>query len=124
MVYINLSVNCIQTATAFYVEKLGLFDHFCEGRLICNQEVDLIIDLTLQGCERHLTHFGQDHFSRSSFEIHLGGDIDDTPIEIIEHLLRNGVEYKETRNLGGHWLQFVDPSTNRFTLHSHLGVLV
>ena len=44
MVYINLSVGCLESAEEFYADKLGFFDRTA-GRLVCNMGVDLILDL-------------------------------------------------------------------------------
>lgn len=122
MVYINLSVDCLEAAEEFYTNKLGFFD-CTAGRLVCNMGVDLILDLRESGTDRHLQCFGQSAHATSSFWIHVGGDDDEASIEILDRLNRNGVDYKDVGNLGGHFLSFTDPSGNKFTLHSHLGVI-
>ena len=120
MVYINLSVGCLESAEEFYADKLGFFDRTA-GRLVCNMGVDLILDLRECGTDEHLQCFGQNTHAISSFWIHVDDD-DDTPIEILDRLNRRGVNFEDVGNLGGHFLSFTDPSGNKFTLHSHMGV--
>jgi len=122
MVYINLSVGCIETAEIFYADKLGFFDRTAR-RLVCNMGVDLILDLNECKTEGHFQCFDQSTHVKSSFWIHIGGDLGQESIELLDHLQRNGVEFEDTSNLGGHYLKFTDPSGNKFTLHAHLGVI-
>ena len=122
MVYLNLSVANIEEAVEFYSKRLGVFDFQSDRRLICNLDVDLIIDLFEVGTESHLQCFGQEHHAPSSFWIHAGGDEEHIEIEIIEKLKVNGVQFEDVGNLGGHFLAFTDPSNNKFKLHAHFGV--
>ncbi|WP_154224138.1 VOC family protein [Marinicella rhabdoformis] len=120
MVYLNLSVTCIEAAIDFYANKLGVFEYKA-GRLVCNLGVGLILDLEETDTERHLTVFGQNKQVSSNFWIGVGDVLNDTPIVLLEHLKRNGVQYEEIENLGGHHLSFIDPSGNKFGIHSKLG---
>ena len=122
MVYINLSVTCIETAIDFYTNKLGVFEQKA-GRLVCNLGGVLILDLEETETDRHLTKFGQNHHVISNFWIGVGEDLVDNPTGLLEHLKRNGVQYEETKNLGGHHLCFIDPSGNKFGLHAKLGAI-
>jgi catechol 2,3-dioxygenase-like lactoylglutathione lyase family enzyme len=122
MVYINLSVKDIGEAVAFYKDKLGIFSLQGDTRLICSINVDLIIDLTLCGTERHKERFGQGSHVVSSFWISPSDALDETKILIFENLRRHEIEYEEEANLGGHFLYFRDPSGNRFMLHVNHGI--
>ncbi len=122
MVYLNLSVANLNSAIDFYANKIGIFEHQAYGRLICGLGVDLIIDLNECGSERHRSIFGRDDHVPASFWISVGDNSSEENIAILHKWKSNHVPYAEVRNLGGHYIQFTDPSSNRFTLHANLGV--
>lgn len=122
MVYLNLSVKNIEETAEFYSKKLGIFDFQSDRRLICNLGVDLIIDLFEIGTESHLQCFGQKNHAPSSFWVDAGGDDQYLEIKVFETLKVNSVQFEDVGNLGGHFLNSNDPSSNKFTLHAHLGV--
>ncbi|MDO6423513.1 hypothetical protein [Saccharophagus degradans] len=122
MVYLTLSVGSIDSAMEYYADKLGFFDRVA-GRLMCNLGVDLILDLEEIGSERHFNYFGQNKHVVSKFRIHIGGDLPEVSIPILDYLNRNSVEYKETINIAGHFLEFIDPSGNSFGVHAHNSVI-
>ncbi len=121
MVYLNLSVECVETAVEFYSVSLGAFDVQLGTRLICNVGADLIIDLHEVGTERHKEIFMQDSHVASSFWVSLKDNI--AELDFINNLQKHGVEYLETANLGGHLISFKDPSSNSFSIHANLGVI-
>ena len=122
MVYLNLSVNNINEAVEFYSKKLGIFDYQATRRLICNLPIEFIIDLNERGSDKHRESFNRDTQIISSFRITPNDRGDDLKLEIIEHLKENEVEFEEVINLGGHYLSFIDPSGNKFTLSANSGV--
>lgn len=122
MVYLDLSVESVDLAVEFYSKKLGIFSYQPDRRLICNLGVELILDLRERGSKSHIACFGQSQHVPASFWIHVGGDGQCNEIEIYEHLRSNGVQFEDIGNLGGHFLKFIDPSNNKFTMHAHLGV--
>jgi hypothetical protein len=122
MVYLNLSVGNIEETISYYVEKLGIFDYEA-GRLVCKYGVDLIIDILEVGSKAHNEVFEQDVHVMSSFWIHVGESVDGYELQIKDRLASNRVKYQEVGNLGGHCLNFTDPSGNKFSLHAHHSVI-
>ena len=120
MIYIDLSVNSLEETIEFYRDRLRFFE-FEATRLICNLGVDLILDPEEVGTDRHFERFGQREHAPASVWIHVGGESQQPELEVLERLRASGISFSNTENLGGHYLGFVDPSGNKFTVHSHLG---
>ena len=119
MVYLNLSIIDAEEAIEFYEKLLGVFEAQSISRLIFTLDADLIIDLHECGSESHLEHFETDEHIVSSFWVHVGGQGHGKEIPILSSLKQKNVKYDEVINLGGHYLNFRDPSGNKFTLHAH-----
>ena len=121
MVYLDLSVKDIEESARFYVDQLGLFDRLTDRRLKCRYDIDLIIDLVLCATHQHHECFDQSGHSTSSFRVHLS---DEGPqLEILSKLKSQSVEFLERTDLGGHCLNFTDPSGNRLVVHANHGVI-
>lgn len=73
--------------------------------------------------DRHYEHFGSHDHVVSSFRIYVGGDYGEQDFHVIDDFVSKGVEFDEVHNLGGHYLDFIDPSGNKFCLHGHSGAL-
>jgi hypothetical protein len=121
MVYLNLSVLCIEESIDFYSRKLELFDFQSDERLIFNAGAEFILDLIESGTERHRVTFGKDEQLISSFRIHIGGMNRSFRYPIFNRLKEKRIQYEEIHNLGGHYLKFTDPSMNKFALHANSG---
>ena len=119
MVYINLSVDSFEDVMSFYQNTIGLFYPIGESRLVCEAAADLIIDLVEVNSEQHEEVFGQRERVCSSFWIKIKCE----KIAIIERLQSTETEYSEKKNLGGHFLGFIDPAGNRFSIVGDHGQL-
>ena len=120
MVYLNISVKNLQESIKFYADSIGIF-HYEADRLTCKYGVELILDLVQVGTESHSQKFDKSEHVKSSFWISINDKVSD--VFILNHLKENNVQYEEVTNLGGHYLNFIDPSGNKFTIHAHHGVI-
>jgi catechol 2,3-dioxygenase-like lactoylglutathione lyase family enzyme len=123
MVYINLSVTKTALSVAFYCDALGLFSTVGGGRLICTAGPELIIDLVEIGTEDHLETFGVLDHVPSSFWIHA---VTDEPgaertLHLTSRLEAHRIPYDLTGNIAGSYLRLVDPSGNKFCIHTNCG---
>ena len=117
MVYLSLSVDSVEEAMDFYLNKVGLFHSIGSSRLVCDSGANLIIDLYCANSEEHEQAFGQREHVRSAFWIKPEGKT----LSILDRLRSNGVSFSERKDLGGHHLSLIDPSGNRFGIAGDLG---
>ena len=120
MVFLDLSVVDTDATRKFYVDELGLFSEVYRERISCICGVELIVDLHQTGTERHLSIFGQEGHSVSSFAVSHGKRGEE--IRILSSLKAANISYDEVANLGGHRIHLKDPSGNAFTILGELGV--
>ena len=120
MIYIDLSVTNLDEICEFYVDGLGLFTAQLNTRLICNSGPQLILDLSQPGTERHDQNFNSKRLMPCSFRLQYEDEIDELPI--LSQLRKMNIPYDEVANLGGHCVTVFDPSGNRVSISSRLGV--
>ena len=106
MIYLSLSVSNIEDTIFFYTKALGIFDSIADTRLICNTEVELIIDLFEIGNEAHQNTFGIDTHAPSNMSISQDCDV------IAEHLKEFDIPYEFKTNIAGEFLKVLDPTEN------------